>query len=98
MSLKQEVCHLMDKMKEMASVMQQAVRVDDENAGRLQERLAQLEVENQTLRQLLEICSTAKHPILSLEDFSEESQNSSTISVIQNTKDVAGDGASGDDK
>ncbi|XP_025086591.1 FGFR1 oncogene partner 2 homolog isoform X2 [Pomacea canaliculata] len=94
----QEVCHLMDKMKEMASVMQQAVRVDDENAGRLQERLAQLEVENQTLRQLLEICSTAKHPILSLEDFGEESQNSSTISVIQNTKDVAGDGASGDDK
>ena len=55
----------MDKMEEMALVMQQAVRMDDEVANKMQEHIARLEIENRTLRQLLEICTTANHPILS---------------------------------
>ena len=54
----------MDKMEEMATVMQQAVRMDDEGANKMQEHIARLEIENRTLRQLLEICTTANHPIL----------------------------------
>ena len=43
--------------------MQRAVRLDDAEAHRTAERMARLETENQTLRQLLEICTTASVPI-----------------------------------
>ncbi|KAK7099298.1 FGFR1 oncogene partner 2 homolog [Littorina saxatilis] len=68
---KEEVCQLLDKVEEMASVMQQAVRLDDQNANQAQERIARLEMENRTLRQLLEVCTTANHPIVSESETSE---------------------------
>lgn len=61
---KEEVCRLLDKIEEMASVMQQAVRMDDTMAHHTEERIARLEMENQTLRQLLQVCTTANHPIV----------------------------------
>lgn len=76
------MCKLLDKLEEMAGVMQQAVRMDDENEGKVKEHIARLEVENQTLRQLLEICTTAKHPILSL-----DSALNNTPSDTMNTSD-----------
>ncbi|XP_076450802.1 FGFR1 oncogene partner 2 homolog [Babylonia areolata] len=54
---KEEVCRLLVKVEEMATVMQQAIRLDDQHSSRTQERITHLEQENQTLRQLLEICT-----------------------------------------
>ncbi|KAK7491505.1 hypothetical protein BaRGS_00017334 [Batillaria attramentaria] len=75
---KEEVCKLLDKVEEMATVMQEAVRLDDQQAGKLQERITRLEVENQTLRQLLEICTTANHPILGPDSDTEHDHASSS--------------------
>ncbi|KAL8584863.1 hypothetical protein ACOMHN_037568 [Nucella lapillus] len=61
---KEEVCQLLDKVEEMAGVMQHAVRMDDRQANHTQELLARLELENKTLRQLLEVSTTTTHPIL----------------------------------
>ncbi|KAL8580096.1 hypothetical protein ACOMHN_051264 [Nucella lapillus] len=52
---KEDVCQLLDKVEEMAVVMQQAICLDDHTATRTQHRIAHLEHENRTLRQLLEI-------------------------------------------
>ena len=55
---------LIDKICEMAKVMQQSVNVDDGASNQDKERLTQLEIENKGLRELLEICSTARSRIL----------------------------------
>ncbi|XP_052825213.1 FGFR1 oncogene partner 2 homolog isoform X1 [Octopus bimaculoides] len=55
---------MIDKICEMAAVMQKAVAVDDTAVSKVQERLTQLEIENRGLREMLEICSTTKHRIL----------------------------------
>ena len=54
----------MDKICEMANVMQKSVNVDEDASIKDKERLTQLEIENKGLRELLEICSTARFPIL----------------------------------
>ena len=45
----------MDKICEMAAVMQRAATMDEESANALRERVTQLDTENKTLRQLLKI-------------------------------------------
>ena len=55
---------LVDKICEMANVMQKSVNVDEDASIKDKERLTQLEIENKGLRELLEICSTARFPIL----------------------------------
>ena len=48
----------------MANVMQKSVNVDEDASIKDKERLTQLEIENKGLRELLEICSTTRFPIL----------------------------------
>ena len=55
---------LVNKICEMANVMQKSVNVDEDASIKDKERLTQLEIENKGLRELLEICSTARFPIL----------------------------------
>ncbi|KAJ8299631.1 hypothetical protein KUTeg_023691 [Tegillarca granosa] len=55
---------LIDKISEMAAVMQKAIAVDDKAAAKDHEQITKLTVENQGLRELLEVCSTAKQRIL----------------------------------
>lgn len=47
--------HLADKVSEMAAVMRKAAQVDEDCGAEQTERLAQLRVENEVLRQLLDI-------------------------------------------
>lgn len=61
------VCQLMDKIDEMAGVMQKAIEVDEVSGCVDKERLSQLELENKALREMLEICSTSKERIVPLE-------------------------------
>ncbi|CAG5122333.1 unnamed protein product [Candidula unifasciata] len=73
---KESVCQLMDKIDEMAGVMQKAIEVD-EKLGRVdEERLTRLEVENKALRELLEICSTSKERIVSVEPMKDRGNES----------------------
>lgn len=55
---------LIDKISEMAAVMHKAVAVDDENFAKNKEKLVQLQYENNGLREILEVCTTAKQKIL----------------------------------
>ena len=55
---------LVNKICEMANVMQKSVNVDEDASIKDKERLTQLEIENKGLRELLEICSTARFPIM----------------------------------
>ncbi|KAH9500477.1 FGFR1 oncoprotein partner 2 [Bulinus truncatus] len=64
---KESVCHLMDKIDEMAGVMQKAIEVDETVGCADKERLSRLEVENRALRELLEICTTTREKIIPLE-------------------------------
>ena len=66
--LQDEVCRLMSKVDEMAGVMQHAIRVDNDNANRTHERLSCLELENRTLRELLEISSDSAPTEANLDD------------------------------
>ncbi|CAE1268179.1 Suppressor of IKBKE 1,FGFR1 oncogene partner 2 homolog,FGFR1 oncogene partner 2 [Acanthosepion pharaonis] len=75
---------MIDKICEMAAVMQKAVSVDDAAVSKVQERLTQLEIENRGLREMLEICSTTRHRIL--EDDDMKSSKSSVQSEIDTTK------------
>ncbi|XP_041365974.1 FGFR1 oncogene partner 2 homolog [Gigantopelta aegis] len=54
---KDEVLRLLGKIDEMASVMQSAVKVDDQQIIRDQEQIRQLQLENQTLREILQVSS-----------------------------------------
>lgn len=60
----QDVVALVDKVCEMAAVMQKAVITDEKSAVRDQERITQLELENKGLREMLEVCTTTKMKIL----------------------------------
>ncbi|CAL1547105.1 unnamed protein product [Lymnaea stagnalis] len=64
---KDSVSHLMDKIDEMAGVMQKAIEVDETVGCAEKERLSRLEVENRALRELLEICTTSKERIVPVE-------------------------------
>ncbi|XP_055899655.1 FGFR1 oncogene partner 2 homolog [Biomphalaria glabrata] len=64
---KESVCHLMDKIDEMAGVMQKAIEVDETSGCADKERLSRLEIENRALRELLEICTTSREKILQAE-------------------------------
>lgn len=55
---------LIDKICEMAAVMQRAVMVDESASAKDQELFTQLQKENNGLRELLEVCTTAKQKIL----------------------------------
>ncbi|XP_033751868.1 FGFR1 oncogene partner 2 homolog [Pecten maximus] len=55
---------LIDKICEMAAVMQRAVMVDQDASAKDQELFTQLQKENNGLRELLEVCTTAKQKIL----------------------------------
>ena len=98
------MCQLLDKVEEMALVMQQAVRVDDAHANQNRERIACLEMENKTLRQLLEICTTANHPIVadSVLDLppsvSLDSSCSSQVSQIEVKPAIPDDSPGGEEK
>ena len=59
------MCRLLDKVEEMASVMQRAVRLDDQETLKIEEKIARLEMENQTLRQLLQVPSLSLFLFLS---------------------------------
>lgn len=61
----QEIEKLIDKISEMAAVMQKAAAVDDAMVVPVQEKLKQLEQENTGLREILEVCTTAKQKIMS---------------------------------
>lgn len=64
MLLFQSLEKLIDKISEMAAVMHKAVTVDDENFAKNKEKLDQLQYENNGLREILEVCTTAKQKIL----------------------------------
>ena len=72
---------MIDKICEMAAVMQKAVSVDDAAVSKVQERLTQLEIENRGLREMLEICTTTKHRILEEEMKSSVQSESDTNST-----------------
>lgn len=55
---------LINKICEMANIMQKSVNVDEDASAQDKERLTQLEIENKGLRELLEICSTSRFRIL----------------------------------
>lgn len=57
--------HAANKVSEMTAVMQKAVAIDDAAMFKDQEIIAQLNTENKCLRELLEVCSTAKNKIIS---------------------------------
>jgi hypothetical protein len=48
----------------MAAVMQRSVTIDNEHSAKDQEKLVQLQYENNGLREILEVCTTAKQKIL----------------------------------
>lgn len=64
MLLFQSLEKLIDKISEMAAVMHKAVTADDENFAKNKEKLDQLQYENNGLREILEVCTTAKQKIL----------------------------------
>ncbi|ESO97621.1 hypothetical protein LOTGIDRAFT_208777 [Lottia gigantea] len=72
-SSKEEVTNLLGKIHEMAAVMQKAVIVDEEMSSKENEELTKLKTENKTLREILEICSTSKDRIITVEDLEEKS-------------------------
>lgn len=81
---------LVTKICEMADVMQKSVNVDEDASIKDKERLTQLEIENKGLRELLEICSTAKFPILDHavhEDKVCQTGNGPTSNEKQETED-----------
>lgn len=49
----------------MAAVMQKSAAIDDSMVAPVQEKLKQLEQENSGLREILEVCTTAKQKIMS---------------------------------
>uniref|UniRef100_A0A7N5JPE6 Suppressor of IKBKE 1 n=1 Tax=Ailuropoda melanoleuca TaxID=9646 RepID=A0A7N5JPE6_AILME len=53
----QEIESQIDRICEMGEVMRKAVQVDDDQFCKIQEKLAQLELENKELRELLSISS-----------------------------------------
>ncbi|KAF6075889.1 suppressor of IKBKE 1 [Phyllostomus discolor] len=53
----QEIESQIDRICEMGEVMRKAVQVDDDQFCKVQEKLAQLELENKELRELLSISS-----------------------------------------
>uniref|UniRef100_A0A8I6A615 Suppressor of IKBKE 1 n=1 Tax=Rattus norvegicus TaxID=10116 RepID=A0A8I6A615_RAT len=53
----QEIESQIDRICEMGAVMRRAVQVDDNQFCKIQEKLAQLELENKELRELLSISS-----------------------------------------
>ncbi|CAG2185272.1 FGFR1 oncogene partner 2 homolog [Mytilus edulis] len=59
-----EIEQLIDKISEMAAVMQKAASVDDQLSAHDHEKLTQLQLENNGLREILEVCTTAKQKIL----------------------------------
>ncbi|XP_077075025.1 suppressor of IKBKE 1 isoform X2 [Siphateles boraxobius] len=58
-----EVQNQLERICEMGQVMRQAVQMDDQHYCSVKERLAQLEIENKELRDLLSISSSAVRPI-----------------------------------
>uniref|UniRef100_A0A8C5L228 Suppressor of IKBKE 1 n=2 Tax=Jaculus jaculus TaxID=51337 RepID=A0A8C5L228_JACJA len=52
-----EIESQIDRICEMGEVMRKAVQVDDNQFCKIQEKLAQLELENKELRELLSISS-----------------------------------------
>ncbi|XP_067301708.1 suppressor of IKBKE 1 isoform X1 [Pseudorasbora parva] len=57
-----EVQNQLERICEMGHVMRQAVQMDDQHYCSVKERLAQLEIENKELRDLLSISSTSVRP------------------------------------
>uniref|UniRef100_H0VA15 Suppressor of IKBKE 1 n=1 Tax=Cavia porcellus TaxID=10141 RepID=H0VA15_CAVPO len=57
----QEIESQIDRICEMGEVMRKAVQVDDDQFCKIQEKLAQLELENKELRELLSISSESLH-------------------------------------
>ncbi|CAM4676163.1 unnamed protein product [Leuciscus chuanchicus] len=57
-----EVQNQLERICEMGQVMRQAVHMDDQHYCSVKERLAQLEIENKELRDLLSISSSAVRP------------------------------------
>uniref|UniRef100_A0A8C2V4F2 Suppressor of IKBKE 1 n=1 Tax=Chinchilla lanigera TaxID=34839 RepID=A0A8C2V4F2_CHILA len=53
----QEIESQIDRICEMGEVMRKAVQMDDDQFCKIQEKLAQLELENKELRELLSISS-----------------------------------------
>lgn len=76
---------LIDKVCEMAAIMQKAVVVDDESSAKDNEKFVQLQEENKGLRELLEVCSTAKQKIIESIGLEHDDK------YCQTEDDVAGD-------
>lgn len=89
MLLFQSLEKLIDKISEMAAVMHKAVTVDDENFAKNKEKLDQLQYENNGLREILEVCTTAKQKIL--ENVSVDTDNKAIqtedISIVSDSDD-----------
>lgn len=76
---------LINKICEMANIMQKSVNVDEDASAQDKERLTQLEIENKGLRELLEICSTSRFKILNDEDTDVNVQSTTPRSEAINT-------------
>ena len=74
----QDLEQLIDKICEMAAVMQKSVAIDDEASSKDNERLVQLQQENNGLREILEICTTAKQKIMETMKVEVEEKSSQT--------------------
>ncbi|KAK6191966.1 hypothetical protein SNE40_003530 [Patella caerulea] len=72
-SSKEDVTNLLSKIHEMAAVMKKAVDVDEEMSTKEYEELTKLKTENQTLREILEICTTSKDRIVQDDDTEDKS-------------------------
>lgn len=78
---------MIDKISEMAAVMHKAVTVDDENFAKNKEKLDQLQYENNGLREILEVCTTAKQKILESVDTDNKAIQTEDISRVSDSDD-----------
>ncbi|XP_074659935.1 FGFR1 oncogene partner 2 homolog [Tubulanus polymorphus] len=69
-----EIREKIDKICEMAAVMQKAVAIDDKVCGEDKEQIIRLQIENKGLRELLEISATMGRSLQKPEMHEEEAQ------------------------
>ncbi|XP_006003892.1 FGFR1 oncogene partner 2 homolog [Latimeria chalumnae] len=73
-----------DKISEMAAVMRKAIELDEQPAYKEQERIAQLEIENKGLREILQI---TRDSFLNLKK--EDTSESTSLSALVTSADLS---------
>ena len=84
----QDVGQLIDKVCEMAVVMQKSVKVDDDNYMKDQEKITKLQLENEGLRQLLEISTTTQKRIVRDDQDDKDTQTTDSLEAQEKDKDA----------